>query len=517
MASARNYTTVINKCPNVFKTLFLTGAILFATLVTAQTPSPAQIAQFKSMPPAQQKALAQSMGIDINDFSGILGGNDAAPTFTSEVVSQNRSPAKTIIADPKDDLEVAGVNEKEDIQKLKFFGYDIFQFGADSFTPASDIPIPSNYIVGPGDTLIVQLYGKESATHTLSINRDGSVQFPEIGPISLAGLSFSDTEKKISEVVSEQMIGIKSSITMGALRTIRIFVLGEVNVPGSYVVGSLSTMTNAIFASGGITKLGSLRNVQLKRAGKTITSLDLYALLLKGDTSQDSRLLPGDVIFIPPLGRTAGISGAVKRPAMYELRNEATVEDLLKMSGGLTPHAYLDATKIERIFKTGEKSLVSLNLTNRNAYNTPIHDADILHIGSTLDLFLDTITVQGHVKRPDDLAWRAGLKFTDLISSSDQLLDLPDLDIAIIERKVPITGEIEVYSFSPGEALMNPKGPSDPHISSRDRVTIFDYTTDRAVQLQSLLDRLAIQADIDQHQKSLNIQGSIRFPGTYPL
>ena len=139
--------------------------------------------------------------------------------------------------------------------------------------------------MGPGDNIVIQLYGKENNAYSLTINREGQVQFPEIGPVNLAGLSFSQAQTVLNEVVEKQMIGVKSSVTMGALRSIRIFVLGEVMQPGSFTVGALSTMTNAPFASGGINKVGSFRNIQLKRQGKVVTTLDLYDLLLRGDTS----------------------------------------------------------------------------------------------------------------------------------------------------------------------------------------------------------------------------------------
>src|SRR5690606_5682181 len=179
--------------------------------------------------------------------------------------------------------------------------------------------------------------------------REGQIQIANLGPVTLAGLTFAETRDKIKEVVGQQMIGVNASVTLGALKTIRIFVLGEAQVPGSYVVSSLSTMTNAIFASGGITEIGSLRNIQLKRSGKIIARLDLYDLLLNGVTSGDSRLLPGDVIFIPPIGKSVGVAGQVKRPAIYELKNETEVEQVINLAGGLAPTAFVPATRITRI------------------------------------------------------------------------------------------------------------------------------------------------------------------------
>jgi polysaccharide biosynthesis/export protein len=175
-------------------------------------------------------------------------------------------------------------------------------------------------VLGPGDTLEVMLVGDRGGRYTLTVGRDGTVDFPALGPIALAGMRFPDAKDLLEQRVAQQMIGMRASVSIGALRSIRIFVLGEAERPGSYTVSGLSTMTNALFASGGVKPIGSLRNIQLKRGGQVITRLDLYDLLLNGDTSNDVRLLPGDVIFIPPVGITVGVAGEVHRPAIYEVQ-----------------------------------------------------------------------------------------------------------------------------------------------------------------------------------------------------
>jgi protein involved in polysaccharide export with SLBB domain len=189
---------------------------------------------------------------------------------------------------------------------LEPFGYLLFKGVPVTFAPATDIPVPADYVVGPGDEVRVQLFGSVDENYSLVVNRDGSVNFPDIGPVDVAGLSFADMREVLQARVAEQMIGVRASITLGELRSIRVFVLGDVNRPGSFTVSSLSTMTNALFVSGGVHPIGSLRNVQLKRKGKVVGRLDLYDLMLRGDNSNDARLQPGDVIFIPPIGSTVG-------------------------------------------------------------------------------------------------------------------------------------------------------------------------------------------------------------------
>ena len=321
------------------------------------------------------------------------------------------------------------------------------------------------------------------------------------GPVPIAGLKLDDAIKKIETVVSEQMIGIKSSITMGKLRTIRIFVLGEVEIPGSYVVGSLSTMTNAIFASGGISNIGSLRRIQLKREGEVVTELDLYDLLLKGDTRNDARLLPGDVIFVPPIGKTASVEGAVKRPAIYELIQEKSAQQLIELAGGLTATAYLPASKIERISDRGEKTLVDIEYQGRLNAQLQIKAADKLIVGDSLDQVTDTVSLVGHVKRAEEQAWKKGLTFTDIVSNVDDLLPLPDLNLAIIARENIHTREIEILSFSPKAALASPKSEADIALMPRDELRIFGFEEERTELLEDLVSKLKLQASFKQRHK----------------
>ncbi|TLY82601.1 MAG: polysaccharide export protein, partial [Gammaproteobacteria bacterium] len=185
---------------------------------------------------------------------------------------------------------------------LKPFGYDLFDREISTFAPATNVPVPSDYIVGPGDQLEVQLYGKENDDFQLVVGRDGRVSFPELGPMSVAGQTFESVKTQLEARVRRQMIGVRASVTMADTRTIRVFVLGDAKQPGSYTISGLGTISSALFAAGGVKPVGSLRNIQLKRRGELVRRLDLYDMLIRGDASDDARLLPGDVIFVPPVG-----------------------------------------------------------------------------------------------------------------------------------------------------------------------------------------------------------------------
>jgi protein involved in polysaccharide export with SLBB domain len=184
------------------------------------------------------------------------------------------------------------------------------------------------------------LFGKINNSYSLAVGRNGAIDFPSLGPINVSGMTFTETKQLLNKRIKNQMIGVEASISLGELRSIQVFILGEAYKPGTYTISSLSTITNALFVSGGVNDIASLRNIQLKRAGKVIVTLDLYDLLLRGDTSSDLRLQSSDVIYIPSVRATASVDGEVRRPAIYELKGETTVAELLQLAGGTLPKAF---------------------------------------------------------------------------------------------------------------------------------------------------------------------------------
>ena len=182
------------------------------------------------------------------------------------------------------------------VAPLEPFGYALFTGGATTFAPATDIPVPADYVVGPGDSVRVQLFGNDNGNYSLLVGRDGQINFPKLGPVAVAGQRFDDVRKLLTDRVNRELIGVQASISLGELRSVRVFLTGDVRQPGSYTVSSLATITNLLFVGGGVTEVGSLRRIQLKRNGRLVQRLDLYALLLHGDSSGDARLLPGDVV-----------------------------------------------------------------------------------------------------------------------------------------------------------------------------------------------------------------------------
>lgn len=399
---------------------------------------------------------------------------------------------------------------------LKQFGYDLFAGNPSTFAPATDIPIPADFVIGPGDTVKIHLFGKENREHDLVVNRNGSLNFPGIGPISVAGLSFKEMKNQLHNRIKSNFIGVKSSITMGELRSIRIFVLGDAYKPGSYTVSALSTITNALFYSGGIKRIGSLRNIQLKRAGKTITRLDLYDLLLRGNTRKDVRLRPGDVIFVPPIGRTVGIGGQVRRPAIYEIRNEKTIKDVIQLAGGLLPNAFPQGSQLERVRSNQDRTLIDVNLTRDKGLATRIQNGDIIHVRSVLDKMEDVVSLSGHVQRPGTYQWQANLRLSDLIPNAKDLLPRADLGYVIIKREVLPSRQIRVLSADLEAAWWSKGNGVDVRLQPRDEVMVFGMDDDRSKAIEPVISLLAQQARYGQPEPVVFIDGNVRFPGTYP-
>lgn len=400
---------------------------------------------------------------------------------------------------------------------LQPFGYDLFAGAPTTFAPATDIPVPAEYVVGPGDTLQVQLFGKENVEYTLPVNRDGTVNFPGIGPVGVAGMRFPEVRDQLTQRVERQLIGMRASIALGPLRSIRIFVLGDVQQPGSYTVSGLSTMTNALFVSGGVKLIGSLRNIQLKRNGQVISTLDLYDLLLRGDTRGDARLQPGDVIFVPPIGATVSVVGAVKRPAIYELKQEKTVKDVLAFSGGLLPTAYPEGSQLERIDQQRDRIVLGMNLAQPAALGTAVQNGDLLRVYSVLDRVENVVLLSGQVQRPGAYQWRMGMRLTDLIPSTDVLLPKPDLDYLVIKRELPPDRRIKVMSVSLRAALAQRGSSADVALEPHDDVRVFSFAEDRGEAITAMIDELKQQASSAQPLSVVSVDGFVRFPGRYPL
>ena len=489
-----------------FRTLVLLILTFTSVASFSIQPSPQQIEQFKRLSPAEQSRMAQQFGVTIPKTG-------QQEEMVPVVVQNETVMARDTSAEPeiKTNAEALG-------QSLKAFGYDLFAGNPSTFTPVNDIPVSSDYVLGAGDSLKVNLYGKESQFFELVIDQEGLAQLPNLGPISLAGLSFSEAKKKIAATINQKMIGVTASVSMGQLRSIRVFVLGEAYMPGSYVISPLSTITNALVLSGGVSELGTLRHIQLKRKGKLIHTLDLYDLLLKGDTSDDAQLQSGDVVFIPPVGATVGIQGEVRRPALYELKGKEPIANLISYSGGLLSSAYPELSTLERINASGERTILNVDLKNNQQSALSLKDGDILNLPKILEKIENVVKVSGHIERPETLNWKENLRITDVVPSVAYLKAKPDLHYALIKRYSKPNRALSVLSFSLADALATPGSASDPQLEDQDEVIFFGLLEDsRSEEVKNIVDELRRQANISQPSKEVSISGDVRYPGSYPL
>ncbi len=406
---------------------------------------------------------------------------------------------------------------KTGTEGLKAFGYDLFESDPTRFGAVEEMPVPADYVVGPGDELNVQLYGSQNRNLRLVVSREGRVSFPELGPISVVGKRFSAVRADIESRVARQMIGVRASVSMGDVGGIAVFVLGEVRRPGSHTVSGLATITTALFASGGVQEIGSLRDVQLKRQGAVIRRLDLYDMLLRGDTSDDAKLLPGDVVFVPPVGSTVSIDGEVRRPAIYELKGTSTIAELLQIAGGLTPEADAGRTSLARIDEAKRRVVLDVDLTTAAGRSQQLRNGDALRVLKVRPTLDSGVVVQGHVHAPTAVAHRPGLRLTDVIRSVDDLKPNADLGYLLVRRELPPDRRVTVVSADLTAALRQPGGPADIELMPRDQITVFDLESGRDRVIGPLLAEMRLQARIERPTEIVRVAGQVRVTGEYPL
>lgn len=402
-------------------------------------------------------------------------------------------------------------------QALKPFGYDLFTQSPLNFNPLTNVPVPSNYILGPGDTLDVLLYGSQNHTYQMVVGRDGRISFPQLGPINVGGQLFSAAQSEIQSRVAHQIIGVHASVTMEETRSIQIFVMGDAYQPGSYTMSALGTITSALYMAGGVRKAGSLRKVELKRNGALVRTLDLYDLLIHGSTVDDVKLLEGDVVFVPPTGPTVAIDGQVKRPAIYELKNETTPGQMIALAGGLTADADTSKATVTRIQPNGERVVVPLDLTAASGAQEGLRNGDLIDVPRLRPTLDSTVILQGHVYTAGPYAYRPGMRLSDIIHSVDDVKPSADLHYVLIRRELPPDRHVEALSADLAAALAAPQSSADVPLMPRDQITVFDLSSARDRIVQPILDELRTESTAEQPEQMVSVDGRVNVPGQYPL
>jgi len=304
---------------------------------------------------------------------------------------------------------------------LPMFGSNLFRTVPSTFAPVDNVPVAADYVVGPGDEIQIRAWGQIDVDYNAAVDRDGTISVPKVGVINVAGIKASDLPAFLKTVFGRTFRNFQLTATLGRLRSIQIFIVGQAKRPGTYTVSSLSTVVSAVFAAGGPSTKGSMRNIQLKRGNQVVAEFDLYDLLLSGDKSRDAKLLPGDVIYIPPVGPLVAVTGSVNVPAVYELRQSTVLFDLIRWAGGLATTAAGQKATVERIEDHKVRKVEEFPL-DMGGLSRSIRDGDLVTVYSLVPRFDNAVALRGNVAQPGRFPWREGMRVRDLIPDREALL-----------------------------------------------------------------------------------------------
>ncbi len=381
---------------------------------------------------------------------------------------------------------------------LKQFGYDLFSRPPSTFAPVGNVPVGPGYVIGPGDEIKLSIWGRVEGQWDVVVDRDGNISIPKIGTLGVSGLKFSELRELLHKQFSKYYTGFEMNVSMGSLRTIRVYVVGNARRPGSYTLSSLSTLINALFEAGGPSKTGTMRAIQVKRNGKTVVRFDMYDFLLKGDKTGDIRLMPEDVIFIQPVGPLVAIAGSVNNPAIYELKGKTTISQLIGMAGGLNDVAFKGRVQIERIIDNSRQIVFESDLQKIRDKDIAVQAGDVVKI---FQVVKDEriVRLAGAVQREGEYGFSPAITVRDLISMAGGLKYYAydkeaELTRIHITNEGPITEKIMVNLK---KALA---GDPDSNLHLQEN----DYLFVRAIPEWRLY-------------QTVVIRGEVRFPGTYTI
>jgi protein involved in polysaccharide export with SLBB domain len=348
---------------------------------------------------------------------------------------------------------------------LPLFGQSLFVQAPSTFAPIDWMQVPSDYVIGPGDELQIKVWGQVEASLRTVVDRSGQIYIPQVGEISVAGVHYGDLEPHLKREISKIFKNFSVTASIGRLRSIQVIVVGEARYPGTYTISSLSTLVNAIFASGGPTPQGSLRHIQVRRDGAIITDFDLYDLLILGDKSKDVRLQPGDVLFIPHVGPLVAMAGSVNSPAIYEMKSDSTVKDLIQIAGDLTPVADTGKITLDRFVDHSARQTLEFPYDEQSR-SLQLKDGDIVRVLSIVPRFDDTVTLRGNVANPGRYPWKPGMRVRDLIPDAQALLTRRYWR----NRAAIVNGSATEYPISPASP-QNGRSGANPSASNSSRQT----------------------------------------------
>ena len=381
----------------------------------SQAESPECVAQAQTSGSTQGRGNTPS-SVTMPQLRSPLDTNQPPPTIPPNP-SQVQRPKSTVWPETEFEQMVADSVGRP----LPLFGQSLFDQPPSTFAPMDLLEVPSDYIIGPGDGLQIRVWGQLSGDLRVTVDRAGQIYIPQVGQISVAGVHYGQLEEHLKSEISKVFKNFNLTANVGRLRSIQVLVVGNARYPGTYTISSLSTLVNAIFASGGPTPQGSLRHIQVRRDGATITDFDFYDLLINGDKSKDVRLQPGDVLYVPHVGPLVAISGSVNTPAIYEMKDNSTLNDLIEVAGDLSTVADTSKVMIDRFVDHQARKTLEFPYDEQSRALS-LKDGDIVRVFSIVPRFEDTVTLRGNVANPGRYPWKPGMRVRDLIPNAQALL-----------------------------------------------------------------------------------------------
>ncbi len=385
------------------KKILLTFIIYFSGFLLPEI-SPDQLKMLEQLPPDQRLNIMEKM--------------ESASALQDEI-KESFDDKTSLIKKP----ELRNLEDEENFCLDCIYGYNFFQYAPSSFAPVNDTPVDSSYTLGPGDILTVNFYGANVQNIEAVVSREGKIILPLLGPVNLLGMTFGQASKYLENKVKTELIGTEANLSIKEVRSISVYLLGEAYKPGRYVLSGLSTITNALFVSGGVSEMGSLRNIQLKRNNKIVTTYDFYDFLLGGSLEFDLRLEDGDVIFIPFIEDSVTVGGAFKRPHRYEIKKGETLNDVIMLAGGFNSNVMSDSKiELSRIDRDAFKRVI-LPLSMKDDNLVKIYDGDVINISSTSGLEPQTIKLSGEINKPGEYSIQPGDRIIDIIDRAGGYTD----------------------------------------------------------------------------------------------
>ncbi len=409
----------------------LVTSLFFSTFIFSELDDN-QLALIEDLPPDQRANIEQKM----KEQEKLT--NQIEEAFEQESFLQDKS-----------DLTKMSV---EDFCEECIYGYNIFKYAPSTFAPANNIPLSDNYVLGPGDKLEVIFYGSMNESIETYVNRNGFIVIPNLGPVNISGLTFQAANKLLSEKVQQEMIGVDISLAALELRSITVYILGEAYKPGAYTLSALSTVTNALFQSGGVSKNGSLRNIKVKRNGDVVDEFDFYEILLKGNINSSNRLQDGDVIFIPIINSSINLYGSFNRTGRFELKEQEKLKEVISFGGGFKTNVkkppILEVNTIN--FSTNKRELKYIK-SEEEISNYLLRDGDTIAVTQLSELESKTILVEGEVRFPGAYSLKPGDRALDIIKRAGGYTDLAYPAGIIFTREEVAKREKELFNFKADE------------------------------------------------------------------